>query len=728
MKKAIKILLYTLLGVVLLISAFLAFFVMRYERVGKSITDLKLKSAKDSASFYHFEFAKDSTSEWALLPQPKKLTSQKGEFRWPAKWNVVADLPKASTWVNNLLGAENVIGSSTATIRFVHDANLPAEGYRVNIQPDRVEVFSSQPAGAYYGVVTLHHLRKQFPHAIKCVQVDDAPDLAIRGLLYDVSRDKVPQLSTIKELVDKLSLLKYNHLELYVEGFSFAYPSFKELWEGTETPITPEEIQELDAYCKERFIELVPNQNSLGHMQAWLATDKYKHLAECPEGYELLPMQKMKTTLDPTKEESIKLVGQMMKDILPNFSSKKFNANLDEPFELGHCNSAELAKEIGVGQLYLEFVLKVYALAKEEQKEFWMWGDIAGKHPEILSKLPKDITMLEWGYEEEHPFDLNIRRIKEAGLEFMVCPGTSSWMSLTGRTDNMLGNIENAVLNGVKNGARGMLLTDWGDMGHWQHQPVSYPGYVYAGAISWNSTSSRNLSIDHYLNTYLFNNQKVAEVIMEMGRSYHFEESHLPNMSHNFMTYQIGMLDPVLEKTIYDAIEKKFPELVEDNMLEAIQDRFNNRKSFDVAELNEQLIGLETTVKEIISDNKVEGIGSNADIQLVAYQLQNGIEMARLATEIRNYGIQKNNWTSEERITYLEGMRQRSKAMQDEFRRLWLLKNKEGGLDRSMRAFQNIDTQIIKQIEIEQGTSFSKKIARFKDKIIGGGANWFLLD
>tara|TARA_B100000497_G_C7662026_1_gene398814 strand:- start:69 stop:1706 length:1638 start_codon:yes stop_codon:yes gene_type:complete len=544
--------------------------------------------------------------------------------------------------------------------------------------------------------------------------------------MHDISRDKVPQRHTLKELVDQLSMLKYNHLELYVEGFSFGYPSFKHLWQNTETPITPEEIQELDAYCKDRFIELVPNQNSLGHMQAWLETPEFENLAECPEGFEVMPMRKMKTTIDPSNPKSIELIKQMTQDLLPHFSSDKFNVNLDEPFELGHCNNKELADRIGVGQIYLNYVLEIFEIVKDHDKEFWMWGDIIGKHPELLDQLPNDITVLEWGYEKEHPFDENTARIKKRGLDFLVCPGTSSWMTLTGRTDNMLGNIENAILSGIKNSAKGMLLTDWGDMGHWQYLPVSFPGIAYAGAISWNSSTSRSLSLEKYLNVHMIEDkdQDIGNIVMEMGRSYHFEDRHLPNMSHNFMAYQFGISNPVLENTIYSAIEKKLPELAGADVVHRIQSRFENKKEFQIDELNNHLNSLEIRLNKNVNESNINQQSDNKKV--IRNELKNGIQMVRLGAEIRNYSQQKEHWSPTERIEYLTIMQNRLEDIQDEHKRLWNLRNKPGGLTRSMESFKNLETQIINLIEIETEGGFNKTLNYYKEKIIAGGANWYL--
>lgn len=93
---------------------------------------------------------------------------------------------------------------------------------------------------------------------------------------------------------------------------------------GKSILLTAEEILELDKYCKERFIELVPNQNSFGHLSKWLKYDRYKHLAECPDGF-ITPWGEKygPFSLSPAVPESIEFMENLFDELLPNFTSKK---------------------------------------------------------------------------------------------------------------------------------------------------------------------------------------------------------------------------------------------------------------------------------------------------------------------------------------------------------------------------------------------------------------------
>lgn len=58
-----------------------------------------------------------------------------------------------------------------------------------------------------------------------------------------------------------------------------------------------------------------------------------------------------------------------------------------------------------------------------------------------------------------HPFELQCKQFAEHKLPFYVCPGTSSWNTLIGRTQNAIGNLKSAAKYGSENGAEGYLIT-----------------------------------------------------------------------------------------------------------------------------------------------------------------------------------------------------------------------------------------------------------------------------
>jgi hypothetical protein len=177
-------------------------------------------------------------------------------------------------------------------------------------------------------------------------------------------------METLFDLVDMFSGWKINHLELYTEH-TFAYQNHREVW-AQASPMTGEEVLRLDAYCRERFIELVPNQNSFGHMHHWLELPRYNHLAECPDGFELTwqghTRQMPPFSLNPTDRRSIEFMRELFSELLPHFSSTKFNVGCDETWDVGRGRSAGAVDEKGAGRVYLDYLLGIYDLVKRHQR------------------------------------------------------------------------------------------------------------------------------------------------------------------------------------------------------------------------------------------------------------------------------------------------------------------------------------------------------------------------
>ena len=358
-------------------------------------------------------------------------------------------------------------GSDRADLSLEVVGNGASESYRLQVAPTGSRIQGSDEAGLFYGMCTLVQwldIRgRRTEQVLSCpaVEIDDGPSFATRGVMLDISRNKVPTMKTLYRLVDRLAGWKINHLELYLEH-TFAYRGHQAVWEGW-SPITPEEVRALDDYCRQRFIELAPNQNSFGHFHRWLVVDSYRHLAECPEGIEHPFSQEVEPfSLCPTDPGTFELLADLYGQLLPNFRSRLFNVGLDETFDLGKGRSAQICAALGTGRVYLEFLQKIHRMVRERDHRMLFWGDIILEHPELVPELPGDAIALEWGYEADHPFAEHGRRFSDSGIEFWVCPGTSSWLSFAGRSDNALLNVRNAARHGLENGATGLLIADWG--------------------------------------------------------------------------------------------------------------------------------------------------------------------------------------------------------------------------------------------------------------------------
>ncbi len=208
----------------------------------------------------------------------------------------------------------------------------------------------------------------------------------------------------------------------------------------------------------------MPNQNSFGHLHRWLRHEPYRRLAECPEG---LPHpfgdEPEPFSLCPLDPGALTLLEELYDQLLPLVTSRQLNVGCDETFDLGQGRSADACRERGSGAVYVDFLRRLHALAARHGRRIQFWGDILAAHPELLGEVPDDAVVLEWGYEAGHPFAERAAALAAAGLEFYLCPGTSSWNSFAGRLDNALANLAEAARAGAEHGASGYLITDWGD-------------------------------------------------------------------------------------------------------------------------------------------------------------------------------------------------------------------------------------------------------------------------
>jgi len=495
-----------------------------------------------------------------LVPIPKNVTISEGFFL-PNEGRIIAyDIAKNSgvrfsarylqealeqTGLYFSLAGGKALGESPE-IELIIDSKMVTnnQGYNLLINEQNIVITANNEAGLYYGVLTLVQIATYgFENgAMPIVEISDFPDFSRRGVTIDISRCKVPTMASLYQYIDMFASWKINEIQLYTEH-TFEYQNHKKVWQDASA-LSSDEILALDKYCTDRFIDLVPNQNGFGHMERWLEHKEYWGIAEnetiADPNHSILGIRR---TISAVDKNSVDLIDELYSELLPNFSSQYVNIGGDEPYELGTGKSKEAVEKKGKGQVYLDFLLQLNDLVEKNGKKAQFWGDIILHHPELIKELPDNITCMIWGYRPNHPFDKEASQFNKAKIPFYVCPGTSSWRSVIGRTENALNNQINAAENGIKYGAVGYLNTDWGDSGHPQHLISSYAPYIYGASVSWSLENNRDLDINYLLNKYVYKDpaQKTSQIIFDMGNvNQVVDAKHIFNMTFSNLLKQVN--------------------------------------------------------------------------------------------------------------------------------------------------------------------------------------------
>lgn len=405
-----------------------------------------------------------------------------------------------------LLGPEVEI--ALLPFREIVDPALPGlpgeEMYTVEVDEKEVRLAARQKVGLRWARATLAQLQRL--GRVPCLRLADAPRLAHRGVMLDISRNRVPTLATLRELVDRIASWKMNHLQLYVEN-TVAYVGHEEAWQGV-SPMTLEELTELDAYAAEQGVALTANQNCLGHFERWLSHPRYAPLAEVDQPSIIMGRYfRTPNTLCPLDPGSLALVTDLLGQLLPRCSGNYANIGCDEPWDLGRGRSRERCAEIGRERVFSDYLRQVAEVVDKAGKKPQFWCD---PHPNEDDGLPLDLVPLIWGYDASEPMAERAAAHRAAGREIWVAPGTSCWNSTTGRTWNRRANLDQAAA--IE--ATGFLCTAWGDDGHRQPWPLTLAGFADAAMAAWSGPGKFD---DEAVGWHVFGNPAWGPWLSELG-------------------------------------------------------------------------------------------------------------------------------------------------------------------------------------------------------------------
>jgi len=293
------------------------------------------------------------------------------------------------------------------------------------------------------------------------VAVNQQSPFVVKGFHLDM-RIQVMTMDALKSFALKLSKDGINTLIMEWEG---TYPFEKHPLIPNRYAYTKAEIVSFIKYCNDLGIDVVPLQQSFGHVEYILRNERYKDLREDQKDFsQVCPLQ---TALDSA------LFTDLYKELAATHTSKYIHIGGDETYLLGHdarCK-AMVAKE-GKSKLYIDYIKMLCNIVIRLGKTPVLWADIALKYPEAIKLLPKGTVFIDWNY----GWDMNRfgdhKKLLESGYEIWGAPALRSSPDnyfLT-QWEKHFKNIRDFVPAVAKLGYKGIIMTSWSTSG--QYSPV----------------------------------------------------------------------------------------------------------------------------------------------------------------------------------------------------------------------------------------------------------------
>ncbi|NJD19376.1 MAG: beta-N-acetylhexosaminidase, partial [Gemmatimonadetes bacterium] len=339
-----------------------------------------------------------------LVPRPKELVPAKGAFE--VREGTLVRLAEGSTpeatsvaqrWAasaRQVTGQALPVGTggcARGSICLRVTGQGPAEGYSLRVTGDSVVVAGNDHAGLFYGLETLSQLLPAAPAAagasagpvrISAVAVTDAPRFPYRGMHLDVGRHFFGP-AFVKRYIDQLARYKVNRFHWHLtedQGWRIEikrYPRLTEVaaWRR-ETMVgknfdpyvgdgeryggfyTQDEIRDVVAYAKERYVTIVPEIELPGHSTAALAA--YPELACTPGPFEVVTTWGIFEDIYCPKEETFAFLEGVLTEVMDLF-----------PGEYVHIGGDEAPKARWKASAVAQEVIRREGLADENALQSW---------------------------------------------------------------------------------------------------------------------------------------------------------------------------------------------------------------------------------------------------------------------------------------------------------------------------------------------------------------------
>ena len=308
-------------------------------------------------------------ANYDVIPQPKEVNlNSDGHFLIAATTKVYYEegLQREAEflheYVNEILGyplqTMSFNGQDRGIVLMITPEGFDkAEAYEINVTPKQVTIKGADAAGVFYGIQTL---RKSLPIAppdtklpafLPCGTIRDWPEFGYRGMHLDPCRHFM-DLDSVKIYIDMLALHNMNQFHFHLsedQGWRIEIKKYPELTQvgayrngtviGHNSNLydsvrhggyyTQDELRDLIQYAAERHINIIPEIDLPGHMQAALAT--YSQLGCTGGPYEVWRRWGVsEDVLCAGNEEAMQFAEDVLNEVMDLFPSPYIHIGGDE--------------------------------------------------------------------------------------------------------------------------------------------------------------------------------------------------------------------------------------------------------------------------------------------------------------------------------------------------------------------------------------------------------------
>lgn len=286
------------------------------------------------------------------------------------------------------------------------------------------------------------------------------------GTMLDCSRNAVPNLKSLKAWIDLTADLGYTTLMLYTEDTYEVdgNPYFGYL----RGRFSKQELCEIDAYAKERHMELIPCIQTLAHLQAIKRWPEYAPHFDADD------------ILLVGDERVYALIDQMFATLAQCFSSRIVHIGMDEAEMLGRGRYLDEHGYQNGSDILLTHVKRVAEIGAKYGFSFLMWSDLffklanggvyygqANIDGNVSAQIPENVTPIYWDYYSTDPAHyssmMQAHRQLESGSWF--AGGLWSWTGFAPHNGYSIRATRAAMQSCRESGVQDVFFALWGDDG-----------------------------------------------------------------------------------------------------------------------------------------------------------------------------------------------------------------------------------------------------------------------